>query len=240
MHEHSPDRTQRFYARLAGFLFLFVMAIFIAGELITSRIRGAGDFAEATGRILASELLYRVGLLSTAVGALGVLLLSYALYVTLEPVNRRLAALALYARIGEAFIIGAVLVFRFAALRLYAAAEGSGGGVAQDDPWAALTSFTGSAYGSGVQIWLMFCSLGSVLFFYLFYQSRYIPRPLAGLGVLGSILLMVVSVGILLFPEHADTIQYGWAASFVAEVTTGFWLLISGIRPAPAGARTAG
>lgn len=236
MNEYPPDGTQRAYARLAGFLFLFVMAAFMAGELITSTIRGSGDIAEVARRVLASELLYRVGLLSLAIGAVAVLLLAFALYVTLEPVNRRLAQLALFARVGEAFIIGAVLVFRFATLRLYAAAQSTGSGRFEDDQLAVLSSFAGSAYGSGVQIWMLFCSLGSVLFFYLFYRSRYIPRPLAAFGVFASFVLLIVSFGILLFPEHAGTLQYGWATSFVAEVTTGFWLLITGIRSAPAGA----
>ena len=143
--------------------------------------------------------------------------------------NKRLAQLALWARLGEAIIVGAVLVFRFAALRLYAAAQTAG--PLQDDQLQVLISFAGRAYGCGVQIWLMFCGLGSTLFFYLFYKSRYIPRPLAAFGVFASVMVLIVSFSILNFPKYAGTLQYGWAPSFLAEVTTGFWLMIVGIRP---------
>lgn len=228
MHELSVDKAQSFHARLAGFLFLFVMAIFIFGEVVVSTIGGTGDLAEVAGRVVASEWLYRVGLLSLAIGALAVMVLSHALYVVLEPVDKRLAQLALYARLGEAFIIGAVLVFRYATLRLYTSAQATA--PFETEQADALLSVARSAYGSGVQIWLLFFSLGSTLFFYLFYRSRYIPRPLAAFGVFASIVVGLVSVGSLLLPEHAATIQYGWATSFIAEVTTGFWLLIAGIR----------
>lgn len=217
----------RIYPLLAIPAFLPLLAV--------SRIGGSGDLAETAERIFASESLYRVGLLSLAIGALAVMVLSYALYVTLEPVNKRLAQLALYGRLGEAFIIGAVLVFRFAALRLYTTAHATS--PFQDDQVQALVSVAEGAYGSGVQIWLMFFSLGSTLFFYLFYKSRYIPRPLGAFGVFASVVVGLVSVGSLLLPEHAATIQYGWAASFVAEVTTGCWLLIAGIRPEPGPSR---
>jgi hypothetical protein len=46
-----------------------------------------------------------------------------------------------------------------------------------------------------------------------------------------------VSLGILNFPGHAGTIPSGWAPIFLAEVGTGPWLLIAGIRP---GRATAG
>ncbi len=45
--------------------------------------------------------------------------------------------------------------------------------------------------------------------------------------------MLIVSLGALTFPEYARTFQYGWAPMGIAEITTGFWLMIRGIRPAP-------
>lgn len=233
MHEPSIDGTQRVHARVAGFLYLFVTAVFMFGELTTSSIKGSGDFAETVQRIVASEQLYRAALSSITIGALAVLTLSYALYVILEPVNKRLAQLALCARLGEAIVIGAVLVWSIAGLSLYLTAQATG--PFQDDQLRTLVSVSRRAYVSGVHIWLMFFSLGSTLFFYLFYKSRYIPRPLAAFGVFASAIVLLVSLGTLNFPSYAGTLQYGWAPIFLAEVTTGFWLLIVGIGPTRGG-----
>jgi hypothetical protein len=36
--------------------------------------------------------------------------------------------------------------------------------------------------------------------------------------------------GSLIFPEHAATLQYGWAPMAIAEVTTGFWLMLFAVK----------
>lgn len=46
MNESQIDSTQRFYARLAGFMYLFNYATSVFGALTPSSIRGSGDFAE--------------------------------------------------------------------------------------------------------------------------------------------------------------------------------------------------
>lgn len=227
VHTHS-ERVRRTWARTAGFFYLLVMAVFIVGEVGPSMIRGSGDFADAARRVIASEPLYRAALASTAIGAIAIAVLAHALYVLLEPVNRRLAQLALWARLGEAFIVGAVLVVRFTTVQIYA--EAGADGAFGDDQLQVLRLLTGSAYEVGFLIWMMFFTLGSTLFFYLFYTSRSIPRSLAGLGVLGSALMLPMALGGLILPEQMPSLQYLWGPIFLAEVGTGLWLLLVGVR----------
>ncbi len=59
MGENPTERTQRRYARLAGFLLLWLIATGIAAMVLTSHIAGSGTFAETAKRIAASEHLYR-------------------------------------------------------------------------------------------------------------------------------------------------------------------------------------
>ncbi|MBV9502975.1 MAG: DUF4386 domain-containing protein [Acidobacteriaceae bacterium] len=87
-----------------------------------------------------------------------------------------------------------------------------------------LTNYAGSIL---TNISATFFSIGSILFFYLFLKSRYIPRLLSGLGLFASIIVMIMLFGNLIFPEHAATLQYGWAPMAIAEVTTGFWLMFA-------------
>jgi len=58
----EAERTQRIYARFAGFLLLWLIFNGLGGTLLFSRIAGGGTFAETAQRIAASERLYRVAL----------------------------------------------------------------------------------------------------------------------------------------------------------------------------------
>lgn len=231
MDEAPADRPQRVYARVAGFMFLLNYALVLFGQLTPAWIRGSGDLAETARRVLAREHLYRGALASMAMGWVTVVVLAFALFVALEPVNRRLALLALLLRVGES-LAGVVTVMVSVAalqLRLHAAQVT---GPFQADQLQALVTVAGRAGGAGFQIAMTFLGAGSMLFFFLFYRSRWIPRVLAGFGMLASVAMLMVSLATLVFPSHAGTLQYGWAPMLVAEVATALWLLVRGIRPA--------
>jgi Domain of unknown function (DUF4386) len=226
------EPAQRTAARVAGFAYLFNYVTSVFAVLTLSRITGSGDFAEKARRVLASEHLYRTALASMAIGWIIIVILAFALYVTLEPVNKRLAQLALFFELGQSFVGAVTVVVSFAALRLYTLAQASG--PFQNEQLQALVSVTRNASeNSGFNIAMIFLGLGSTLFFYLFYKSRYIPRALAAFGVFASVVMAMVSLAILIFPEYAGTIQYGWGPMGITEITTAFWLMIVGIRPAP-------
>jgi hypothetical protein len=231
MHESSIDATQRRYARLAGFMYLFNYATSVFGALTPTSIRGSGDFAERARRILASELLYRAALTSMAIGWVLIVILAFSLYVTLKPVNKRLAQLALFLELGQASVGAVTVIFSFVVLGLYTAFQPTGS--FQNDQLQALARVVESASGSGFNIAMTFLAAGSTLFFYLFYKSRYIPRPLATWGVFASVLMLLVSLAMILFPDKARTLQYGWGPMGIAEITTALWLMIVGIRPPP-------
>jgi hypothetical protein len=210
-------------------MFLFNYAFSVFGTLTPAKIKGAGDFAERAQRALASEHLYRAALTSLTIGWVSIVVLAFALYVTLEPVNKRLAQLALLFRLGEAFILGATVIWSFATLRLYTSAPGVA--TFQNEQLQALVSVTGSATDSGFYIAWSFLAPGSILFFYLFYKSGYIPRALAALGVFAFVLMLLGNFVALIFPEHIRLVQIGWIPTGIAEIATAFWLAIVGIKP---------
>ena len=123
MPDSSMDRTQRIYARVAGFLFLWLIITGLAGAITISHIAGSGNFTETAKRVVASERLYRVALSSELIETLSALLLGFALYVTLKPVNRFLAQLAMCWRLGESFIGCVAMIFGFVRLRLYSSTQ---------------------------------------------------------------------------------------------------------------------
>jgi hypothetical protein len=225
MEDSSTERTQRIYARVAGFLFLWLIITGLAGMLTISHIVGSGDFAATAKRVVASEHLYRVALSSELIETLSAVLLAFALYVTLKPVDKLLAQIAMYWRLGESFIGGVGMIFGFVRVRLYSSPQSIGGG--ETDQSQALVGLTRHAGFAAYNIGAIFFSIGSILFFYLFLKSRYIPRILSAFGVFASVIVTIMCFGSLIFPEHAATLQYGWAPMAIAEVTTGFWLMFA-------------
>jgi hypothetical protein len=235
MQDTPIDNTQRYYARLAGFMYLLNYATSVFGSLTPDKIRGSGDFAEQARRVVASEFLYRTALTSMAIGWVLIVFLAFSLYVTLKPVNRRLAQLALFLELGQASVGAVTVIFSFMVLGLYTAQPT---GSFQNDQLHALIGIASASF-SGFNISMMFLAVGSTIFFYLFNKSRYIPRILSAWGVFGSVVMLLVSVAMLLFPASARTLQFGWGPLGIAEIGTALWLALVGIRQ-PHASATAG
>jgi len=228
MEDSTTERTQRTYARVAGFLLIWLIITGLTGALTVSHIVGSGTFAETAKRVIASQYLYRVALCSELVETLSAVLLAFALYVTLKPVDALLAQIAMYWRLGEAFIGGVGMIFGFVRLGLYSSPQSVGAlGTGQSQ---ALLDQTGNAGFASYNISAIFFSIGSILFFYLFFKSRYIPGILSAFGVFASVVVTIMCFGSLIFPERAAALQYGWAPMAIAEVTTGIWLMLFSVK----------
>lgn len=218
----ATDPTQQTYARLSGFLLLWLIVTGVSGMLITSHVQGSGAFADVAQRVIASERLYRIGLMCALVETFSALVLAFSLYMTLRPVNEGLAQLGMYWRIGESIIGSVGVLLGFMKLRLYLSAQGSGAE-------SLLLDLLRQAGTASYNISATSFSIGSLIFFYLFYRSRYIPRALSALGIFASIVVTVICMASLIFPEYSRPLGYGWAPMAVAEVVTGLWLMVRGV-----------
>jgi hypothetical protein len=222
----TDSRRQQAYARLAGFLYLFVMASFLIGIVIAARFIVPGDLAASARHIAASESLYRVGLTFPLIGSVATVLLGGAFFALLRRVDEDLALFALLWRVAEATLGGMVTVFQFVALENYLASLSAGGDVATYQLAKLLLS---TGYRACFHISIIFFSMGSIVFFALLHKSRFIPRPLSALGIVASVLAAMLGVAYLIAPQAVQALQWaGWAPIFAAEVGTGLWLLIKG------------
>src|SRR5437773_7751965 len=221
------QNSQRAYARAAGLFYLLVLAFDIAGLVITSSIEGAGDFGQTARNIVASQGLYRIGLCLALLGSMSTIPLAIGLYVTLKPVDGNLALTALLFRSAEA-VIGAVgIVGAFAILQIYLAANHAAAFDANQ--LHALTVLNPLAVSTDIAA-IFFCT-GSTIFFYVFFKTQYIPRMLSGWGVFASVLYLAMWFANLVAPGLPSLVQViGSIPILIAEVGTGLWLLIRGIR----------
>jgi hypothetical protein len=223
----SVRDTQMFYARLAGFVYLLLIVMYMSGEFIIAGTVGDGDFAAAARNAGASAHLYRLALALQVLTPLCTIALAYGLYVAVKPVNERLAQMALLFRLGETFIGAVALVFSFEQLRIYTAFNSAGGAVEQ---WQALTTLARHSHFVLFNTSTLFFSCGSILFFSLFLKSAYLPKAQAVFGIAASVLVVLVSLTNFVLPEHAALTQFGFAPMFVSEIVTGLWLLLRGVK----------
>jgi hypothetical protein len=229
MNDAATDKTQRVYARLAGFLLLWLIITGLTGALTTSHIVASGTFIEKAQRVVASEHLYRFALSSELTETLSAALLGFALYVTLRPVDKFLAQLAMYWRLGESFVGCVGIVFGFVELGAFTSSQPSG--TLSSEHGQALVDLARHAGVATYNIAALCFGIGSLLFFYLFWKSRYIPRMLSALGLFASVIVPIMCFGSLVFPEYSTILKYGWASMALAEITTGIWLMLFAVKP---------
>jgi hypothetical protein len=231
MTNSDIENSQIRYARLAGFMYLFVDLAYVLGLFITSRFQVPGNFAQTAHKIIGSEILYRIGLSSLLAGGLCTVFLAMSLYAAVKPVDETLALFALVFRLAEATLFGVLSIFGFAALGLYTGAESMNAFDAKQ--LSVLVKVSSDAGLAGFYIAPLFFSMGSILFFYLFLKSNYIPKVLSALGLVGSVLLSIVCFGCLILPQYAGILQVGLLPVAIAEVLVGLWLLFKGVNLKP-------
>jgi hypothetical protein len=212
-------------------MYLFVTFIDLLGVYIIGRFQVPGSFAETAQRIMGSELLYRIGLSCFLIASLCTVFLAMGLYVAVKPINKNLALLALVFRLVEATLFGVQSIFSFVVLELYIGADSMNAFNAKQ---LSVLVNSGSIVGSaGLDIAMIFFSMGSILFFYLFFKSHYIPKVLSALGLFGSVLTPIVCFGFLIVPRYTGILQFGLAPVAIAEILVGLWLLFKGVNLRP-------
>jgi hypothetical protein len=221
-------REQRTWARLAAIILLAKYVLEGFGDSVTMMARGGESFAE-TARYAADHMvLWRFCLLNVGLAWIATGLLGFALYVVLEPVNKRLAQLALVLRLGAWFVGGASLMFRVAQARLYSVPAI---GVFTTEQLSVLDSVTRRGAGAGVVTAWMLQAAGLWLFFVLLLRSRYVPRALAWSGIITEPILLAASAVMFVSPQFTNELKLTGLPAALVEVVTAVWLLSRGLAP---------
>lgn len=219
--------TRKTNARLAGIAFLFYIVSGLTSLALSSRtISGQGTAAKLAS-IAQHATLVRLDVLLILCGFMSAVVLGVTLYALTRDEDRDLALLGLICRATEGVnaVAGAI-----ATLRLLAVATASTAAVGVDA--AAVNALGGSMLGQGGwsgNIGAICFVLGSTFFSYLFVRARSIPLPLAWLGLLASLLLLVtLPIGLLGFIEVGFLM---WLPMLVFEIAFALWLIIKGVKP---------
>ncbi len=169
------DPGQRNAAKLAGFLYLFQMATAIFGEsFVRGRLLVAGDATKTAHNIMGAERLFRLSIAGDLITYVSVILLVWALYVVVRPVNRNLALLAVILRVAENAVLCVATVSSLVALRLLSGANYLE--TFEPNQLQALARLILSAQGLAMNVGFILTGFGSAVFAYLLLKSRYVPK----------------------------------------------------------------
>ena len=226
------DESQRKAARVAGFAFLFAMAIVvIANYGISFRLIVPGNAAETARNIMANETLFRINIACDLIYAATVVVLLAALYVILKPVDRNLALVAAFCRLVVALMWGVTALYMLGALRLLGDAAYLP--VYEADQLQTMARLHLAAGYDAYYVGLPFWGLASTVCSYLWFKSRYIPRALAAFGVISSAWCVICAFAFIVFPHFDALVNAYWFDSpmVIFEMALGLWLLFKGLSP---------
>lgn len=217
--------TRTTNARIAGFTFLFYIAVGIPSVILFSRAASGRGIAEKLATISQHATDLRIVFLLTLLQAFCAFVLAVTLYAITREQDQDLAMLGLAFRVGEG-LIGLAIPTSLALLWLAASTEANA--------FDAGSPHTVGAFLLQLGTWqstlaATFFAIGSSFFSWLLLRGRMIPITLAWLGVIASLLLVVglplEAAGFLRGPAASLL----WIPMVAFEVPLALWLLIKGV-----------
>jgi hypothetical protein len=223
--ERSPKR----YARIAGVLYLIIIASGLFAEaFVRSRLIVPSNAAATAANIAAHGTLLRVGIaadLATFVLAIPVTLI---LYVLLKPVHKDLALLAVFFNIVQDAIGGVNALNTYRPLQLLGGADYLN--VFSQEQLAAMASMSLRTHAVGFAIGLLFFGVYCIVLGYLVRNSRLFPKVLGILFGIAGVCYLINSLAVILSPTlSAILFPTILLPAFVGELAFALWLTAKGV-----------
>ena len=217
-------------ARITAVLIL-VMAVIAPFSIlyIPSTMVVPGDAATTVHNIMASEGLFRLGLVDDAVVFLIEIVITVLLYGLLKPVSKTLSLVAAFSRLSMAVIQGINLLNQFIVLLLLSGATYLT--VFAPNQLQALVLLFLNAHAMVVLIWGLFFGVHLLVSGYLIFKSGYISSIPGVLLIIAGFCYLIQSFGNILLPQNAAIFTSIGSLSFL-EVALPLWLLIKGVNMA--------
>ena len=227
------DNSQQTAAKIAGVTGLLAVVIVVFGNyVLLSPLIVPRDAVETARNIMAHQTQVRAALVCFLLYSANVVVLLAALYVILRPVDRILAL------IGALFRLVFAVLWLLATLNLLGSLRLLGTvpylEVFQPDHVQALARLQIAANFDDYYIGLPFFGLAATICAYLWLRSCYIPKTLAGFGVISSAWCVICAFVFLVFPNFNKVVNdYIFDTPMaIFELVVSFWLLFKGLQPA--------
>lgn len=216
-------------SRLLGIAFLLqFITSFSSGLFLEPALVVPGDIGATLVNIANKAGLMRAYILVDMVTAMGIVFLGVMLFVVLRKQNETIALVGMGLYLLEAALLAGSRLATFWLLRM------SEEYIPAGQP-AYLQTMGNLALESmefvGLTLHVLVFSVGALLFYFLFYQSRAIPRALSLWGLLTLIPILAGTLLALLGYEATSPLFYIPYLPF--EFVVGIWILVKGLNFQP-------
>jgi hypothetical protein len=229
MTTRTSGTSPRVYARIVRALYLL---IFFVGPFVffMGRTSGVvpGNPAATVDNLIASETMFRLGIVAETIIVLVEIVVSAILYVLFRPVSRSLALAAVFARFAQSVLQAVNLFTAVPALLLL---EGAGYVTGfEPDQFNALVLLFLDTNAFMIIIWGLIFGFHLLLLGYLVYKSGFLPSILGILLIIGAVGYLAQSYGHILVPQYDDILStVVLVLSIPTELAFTVWLLWKGV-----------
>lgn len=233
MSDRNPETPEWIYARIAGagLILMGLLALF-ANFFVFESVIVADDAGETARNIIENEVLFRSGIAAFVLVALLDVLVAWALYVFLSPVNRHLALLAGWLRVAYAAMLAIAVSNYLNLTQLLGRSQGTD--AIESDQLQAQVSLSVDAFSNGWLIGLVLFGFHLLVLGYILVSSGYVPRVIGVLVTIAGAGYLLDSGAQILMPNYADYetvfLIVVAAPGVVGELSLAFWLLLRGMK----------
>jgi len=214
-------------AIFAGALFLMAMVASLLGGGLIDSILSAPDYLMAVSE---NEIQVIIGVLLELINAIAVVGIGVLMFPILKQHNESIAVGYLGIRIVEAVFCTVIVISPLSLITLsqeYLKASAADAAYYQT---VGVLSIAERASVIGLLIPVFF-SLGALLFYYLLYQSKLLPRFISVWGLIAAVLILILNLLSLNF-EAGISIGLILALPIILnEIFLGIWLIVKGFNP---------
>lgn len=223
MTAHTAETSPLVRARVAGFLYLLAnLPAPFALVYLPSRLIVRGDASATANNIMASEALFRLGIVALLLNSIANIFLVLALYQLLKVVNKSMSSLMVIFSLAAVPIAMLNEVNSLAVLLLMSGADYLN--VFTTEQLQALMYFFLRLHGQGLNIAQIFWGLWLFPMGYLVFKSGFLPRILGILLIVGCFGYAIQSFAAFLGYNVSLIFLTGWG-----ELLLLLWLLIKGV-----------
>lgn len=230
--KESPLGTYRKTAVIVGILFIIGTVSGILSGVVTAPIRAGSTYPL---NVAASETQWIIGTLFVMLMGLSLAMMPVMLYPIFKKHNEVLAFGAVLFRGAIEAISYAVMVISMLLLLTVSEIYGTTG--AADGSNLQTLGAMLTAAKDWTEMWgAIIFSIGGLMIYALFYQTRLVPRWLSGWGFIGGVLYIVANVVSMFSPLHiAPLIGIGIGIllipTAIQEMVFAVWLIVKGFNP---------
>ena len=220
--------TDKNTARLLGFMFVFVI---VAATLSAPPVNPVAitilgppaNISETMINISDNPTTMQLSIVGYLIEAVAIVLLTVLLYTTLKNQNKIIARWAFGLWIVEAVFVAIKQISTFSLLNV--SQEFVKAGATDSSYFLTLGSLFYETFQFGYFVQMVFYCTGGILFYYLFFKSKYVPIVLSLWGIAAASLAFIGYLAILF--NYAVPL-YVFLPILPFELAIGVWLIVKG------------